>query len=152
MTTQAASRRRLHGRRGLKSDTHCNVTLTAQSPPSRAAWIEIWLPPFSARTGRQSPPSRAAWIEIRPRPTISAGGQSSPPSRAAWIEISTTAIGCEVQHRRRLHGRRGLKYKAFYFPRRKVASPPSRAAWIEIRLLHRFLRNRKVAAFTGGVD
>ena len=34
-----------------------------QSPPSRAAWIEI-LPSSSGRLYSVSPPSRAAWIEI----------------------------------------------------------------------------------------
>ena len=34
----------------------------------------------------QSPPSRAAWIEIA-APTTSIGMKLSPPSRAAWIEI-----------------------------------------------------------------
>ena len=35
-----------------------------QSPPSRAAWIEIMLLPLHRRSC-MSPPSRAAWIEIR---------------------------------------------------------------------------------------
>ena len=56
-----------------------------QSPPSRAAWIEIAAVLPAAACSR-SPPSRAAWIEIP-----WGGGQSptapSPPSRAAWIEI-----------------------------------------------------------------
>ena len=34
----------------------------------------------------QSPPSRAAWIEIA-APTTSIGMNLSPPSRAAWIEM-----------------------------------------------------------------
>ena len=34
-----------------------------QSPPSRAAWIEILITMF-LRKGNWSPPSRAAWIEI----------------------------------------------------------------------------------------
>ena len=34
----------------------------------------------------QSPPSRAAWIEIA-RAAARSGRPSSPPSRAAWIEI-----------------------------------------------------------------
>ena len=56
-----------------------------QSPPSRAAWIEI------ARLHRLfvlllSPPSRAAWIEISIHNRKNSI-QQSPPSRAAWIEI-----------------------------------------------------------------
>ena len=34
-----------------------------QSPPSRAAWIEIRAL-FDGYNGTKSPPSRAAWIEI----------------------------------------------------------------------------------------
>ena len=34
----------------------------------------------------ESPPSRAAWIEIRLTSTL-ASTRTSPPSRAAWIEI-----------------------------------------------------------------
>ena len=55
------------------------------SPPSRAAWIEIYMREIGAET-YGSPPSRAAWIEI----SISRDTKikpSSPPSRAAWIEI-----------------------------------------------------------------
>lgn len=39
----------------------------------------------------QSPPSRAAWIEILIN-CICAGDTESPPSRAAWIEIPLSAI------------------------------------------------------------
>ena len=61
-----------------------------QSPPSRAAWIEIYtilhnLPFYT------SPPSRAAWIEITPL-TLVCGVSLSPPSRAAWIEITVSGI------------------------------------------------------------
>ena len=40
----------------------------------------------------QSPPSRAAWIEILNGISL-ATGLLSPPSRAAWIEISQPAYG-----------------------------------------------------------
>ena len=80
------SRRRLHGRRGLKWSRQLFRPARRRSPPSRAAWIEI--PSETARkSGLESPPSRAAWIEIV------AGAEpqrltASPPSRAAWIEIA----------------------------------------------------------------
>ena len=121
-----------------------------------------------------SPPSRAAWIETSGDSGISASAGASPPSRAAWIEISTTATGCEAQHGRRLHGRRGLKYAALVGKNRKNSrrlhgrrglkchagsvhssadtSPPSRAAWIEIRAAEDAVIKEDVAAFTGGVD
>ena len=78
------------------------------SPPSRAAWIEIavWC---CLGMRPASPPSRAAWIEIClfhfDNPF-----KVSPPSRAAWIEIQGEEAYDEVMRRRRLHGRRGLKY------------------------------------------
>ena len=60
-----------------------------QSPPSRAAWIEI---PNKMWHGRMyaSPPSRAAWIEMQTS-EMRRWNVRSPPSRAAWIEISSTA-------------------------------------------------------------
>ena len=85
-----------------------------QSPPSRAAWIEIphlkrqYLSLFSRRLhGRRglksvqsgakielimSPPSRAAWIEILPLMFV-VRIAASPPSRAAWIEIPDEGYG-----------------------------------------------------------
>ena len=76
--------------------------------------------------------------------------------------------------RRRLHGRRGLKYHVGYVVGQNAKSPPSRAAWIEIDYLFiLFYRDPSppsraawieivplsvvrpvfsVAAFTGGVD
>ena len=36
----------------------------------------------------QSPPSRAAWIEITPSAQKQHRPRRSPPSRAAWIEIT----------------------------------------------------------------
>ena len=67
-------RRRLHGRRGLKCSVVTVYTAVTPSPPSRAAWIEIY------RAGIRywqlaSPPSRAAWIEIafrsrEPNPSV----------------------------------------------------------------------------------
>ena len=36
-----------------------------QSPPSRAAWIEISLPVWTLTKTASSPPSRAAWIEMK---------------------------------------------------------------------------------------
>ena len=61
----------------------------------------------------------------------------SPPSRAAWIEISNRLDGVEQFIRRRLHGRRGLKYQARIQQDCLRWSPPSRAAWIEIALHRR---------------
>ena len=100
------------------------------SPPSRAAWIEI----SSFRTlgiRAASPPSRAAWIEILPK-SRKATRIRSPPSRAAWIEIVSEGMKRTAATRRRLHGRRGLKW--FFVAKwlGNLLSPPSRAAWIEI--------------------
>ena len=55
--------RRLHGRRGLKFDDVRAYALAFQSPPSRAAWIEIKTL-YANAASSTSPPSRAAWIEI----------------------------------------------------------------------------------------
>ena len=76
-----------------------------------------------------SPPSRAAWIEIWLKVIYFLMFQS-PPSRAAWIEISMLQALHHQLPSRRLHGRRGLKYR-----RHAVAESRGR-----------------VAAFTGGVD
>ena len=54
--------------------------------------------------------------------------------------------------RRRLHGRRGLKYTMDDLEEILDGSPPSRAAWIEILYLIVRLYQIRVAAFTGGVD
>ena len=58
---------------------------------------------------------------------------ASPPSRAAWIEISEYLNFWVIIPRRRLHGRRGLKYALKACNLVAVQSPPSRAAWIEMR-------------------
>ena len=82
-------RRRLHGRRGFKYAVLAALCRIKWSPPSRAAWIEM------SYDGEEheitvSPPSRAAWIEMSftQKEPSSAG---SPPSGAAWIEISKTS-------------------------------------------------------------
>ena len=56
----------------------------------------------------------------------------SPPSRAAWIEILLSGMGSLLQKRRRLHGRRGLKFELSLIILMSHTSPPSRAAWIEM--------------------
>ena len=56
-----------------------------QSPPSRAAWIEMVLI-GAVLICFWSPPSRAAWIEMVEF-VYQANANKSPPSRAAWIEI-----------------------------------------------------------------
>ena len=55
--------RRLHGRRGLKYAGVIIHKSKRQSPPSRAAWIEM-LRAVLIVVDIVSPPSRAAWIEI----------------------------------------------------------------------------------------
>ena len=55
------------------------------SPPSRGAWIEIFLYLY-ANLVKRSPPSRGAWIEINFTPHVG-DVVRSPPSRGAWIEI-----------------------------------------------------------------
>ena len=61
-----------------------------QSPPSRAAWIEIIYKMELAMEDGKSPPSRAAWIEM-PKASAKAEATVSPPSRAAWIEMIMVA-------------------------------------------------------------
>ena len=56
------------------------------------------------------------------------------------------------RERRRLHGRRGLKYQARFLKLSAEKSPPSRAAWIEIANNNSVALTSDVAAFTGGVD
>ena len=53
---------------------------------------------------------------------------------------------------RRLHGRRGLKYRTVSRYIMMGMSPPSRAAWIEIAPPLTRDEALLVAAFTGGVD
>ena len=122
--------RRLHGRRGLKS----NIVKKAISQIGRRLHGRRGLKSVGAVPPHQpvgSPPSRAAWIEIC-RKSISRTSRKSPPSRAAWIEIETvTALKAE-RERRRLHGRRGLKFIHGIGIILTFKSPPSRAAWIEI--------------------
>ena len=36
-----------------------------ESPPSRAAWIEMYSESVPVPSGTTSPPSRAAWIEMK---------------------------------------------------------------------------------------
>ena len=98
-----------------------------QSPPSRAAWIEMVLI-GAVLICFWSPPSRAAWIEIFAS-TKRCCRISSPPSRAAWIEMVE-----------------------FVYQANANKSPPSRAAWIEIKGATATITIYKVAAFTGGVD
>ena len=64
------SSRRLHGRRGLKFGGFAAVVIIVVSPPSRAAWIEMFFTIRPLRP-RRSPPSRAAWIEIIPSERLS---------------------------------------------------------------------------------
>ena len=98
-----------------------------------------------------SPPSRAAWIEMFECAIINFVSLS-PPSRAAWIEMTVSA-GVHQQHsRRRLHGRRGLKFSSCrqrpflggrrLHGRRGLKSP----------FRHEQDFSFTVAAFTGGVD
>ena len=57
-----------------------------QSPPSRAAWIEMeYFCEFIY--DKVSPPSRAAWIEMKILRRAQSMAEKSPPSRAAWIEM-----------------------------------------------------------------
>ena len=55
-------------------------------------------------------------------------------------------------YRRRLHGRRGLKFGCLRLNVIKNESPPSRAAWIEMYDVIANSASALVAAFTGGVD
>ena len=104
----------------------------------------------------QSPPSRAAWIEMS-MSGIFCAAFLSPPSRAAWIEMFRAdksrkrrlsrrlhgrrglkfafKLRVRLKERRRLHGRRGLKFIFAKTLSLAKSSPPSRAAWIEIQRL-----------------
>ena len=123
---------------------------TPLSPPSRAAWIEISFVKGSCLLVT-SPPSRAAWIEIG-NLCVAAVDKKSPPSRAAWIEMAKKGLTYARKKRRRLHGRRGLKFLIFVSRRCMFLSPPSRAAWIEMSKTQLQPTDAGVAAFTGGVD
>ena len=101
-------RRRLHGRRGLKSLNFIKKPKSHQSPPSRAAWIEIGL---------------SAALRL-----LTAG-------RRLHGRRGLKYKGCtrgQFRSSRRLHGRRGLKFGTLDASSAEVLSPPSRAAWIEI--------------------
>ena len=111
-SSRGRCRRRLHGRRGLKYTPLYHSWSRRQSPPSRAAWIEIlqyiiWCSLFG------SPPSRAAWIEIRN------ASYHSPRIRSRRLHGRRGLKSCRAgqrlrRWRRRLHGRRGLKSKSLY--------------------------------------
>ena len=120
-------RRRLHGRRGLKFKALAWVAIQiCRRLHGRRGLKCLFLCANTCRTG--SPPSRAAWIEIATKDYQFVCGMS-PPSRAAWIEMGKPPNASAA-----------------------LQSPPSRAAWIEIRCS--FVQRFKgcVAAFTGGVD
>ena len=144
-----------------------------QSPPSRAAWIEI-----SRRTARDTRHGRRRLHGRRGlKYDISAGSVTatgrrlhgrrglkcpqidnldipnpSPPSRAAWIEMQPALRHAFSHWRRRLHGRRGLKSVSSWQVCDAQSSPPSRAAWTEISPPVICFTVSSVAAFTGGVD
>ena len=84
--------------------------------------------------------------------TVPFAPMMSPPSWAAWIEIDCDIYTRMGKIRRRLHGRRGLKYLRITYWQALIMSPPSRAAWIEISSCSGAYSDRFVAAFTGGVD
>ena len=166
-------RRRLHGRRGLKWVLPVPPRGAEESPPSRAAWIEMRTSrPVRAtpsrrrlhgRRGLKCAKSQIFHFIYRRRLHGRRGlkyehyiddscAKESPPSRAAWIEIRVRQAADIYLWRRRLHGRRGLKFLGvwdFPFP---FESPPSRAAWIEIVAATVQQNFGMVAAFTGGVD
>ena len=108
------------------------------SPPSRGAWIEMFLyvafptadprrPPRGGRGLKSrcfflawccplSPPSRGAWIEIRlPGPNLPFIMQS-PPSRGAWIEIKPAGTAPISACSRPPRGGRGLKFAVLRSP------------------------------------
>ena len=101
-----------------------------QSPPSRAAWIEIYLIPASA-ISVMSPPSRAAWIEIQVTFENFTEGASRRLHGRRGLKFKTKEAR-KNNMCRRLHGRRGLKFSPRELEGETTVSPPSRAAWIEI--------------------
>ena len=143
-----------------------------QSPPSRAAWIEMLVAGdvLTVSTGRRlhgrrglkclqrwatlkavcSPPSRAAWIEMLSSSPIKLF-KESPPSRAAWIEIMLNVI-LPIPSPSPPSRAAWIEMENGNSASRFTLSPPSRAAWIEIDLADTKAFMREVAAFTGGVD
>ena len=123
-------RRRLHGRRGLKWAGRYGPAADSGSPPSRAAWIEM-LTDGKKLTKIESPPSRAAWIEIStlPRRIVINSCRRLHGRRGLKFRFFALSI---LDISRRLHGRRGLKYPHHRSKTVPWWSPPSRAAWIEI--------------------
>ena len=78
--------RRLHGRRGLKlGEARDEINLARVAAFTGGVDLNIVLN-FVWFVGILSPPSRAAWIEIFCK-SCQSSYMSSPPSRAAWIEI-----------------------------------------------------------------
>ena len=125
-------RRRLHGRRGLKSLQAQWAKSLRQSPPSRAAWIEMLialrLPQVLDRRrlhGRRGLKS-SLWCKcFRCTCRRLHGRRGLKFGRKGYLQRILS---------RRLHGRRGLKCQRVPCMLQRPRSPPSRAAWIEITL------------------
>ena len=114
----------------MKCRVSWKVKQRYESPPSRAAWIEMDFGRIE-RIIQLSPPSRAAWIEMVYTPVIPCvlDGRRLHGRRGLKSEIERTRFRVTS---RRLHGRRGLKSSAISAKVLFALSPPSRAAWIEI--------------------
>ena len=99
----------------------------------------------------ESPPSRAAWIEIRSvEKSFDLGRRRRLHGRRG---LKCGICLCKrLFVGRRLHGRRGLKLSPWVSRCHLLGSPPSRAAWIEIPHVYSPICAHDVAAFMGGVD
>ena len=75
----------------------------------------------------------------------------SPPSRAAWIEMLYSIARLGKRPRRRLHGRRGLKFWQKIIEQNPECRRLHGRRGLKFRKLNKST-NHEVAAFTGGVD
>ena len=120
-------RRRLHGRRGLKSRS---------------------MHPGESMVGRRLHGRRGLKWNSTARIVAACCRRLHGRRGLKWC----LCLSRLFLHRRRLHGRRGLKFKASKNLSASSSSPPSRAAWIEICTSLIASVKPDVAAFTGGVD
>ena len=87
------------------------AVMTAESPSTRRAWIEIAYEVAPVASYEVSPSTRRAWIEIGGAALYFVRPASSPSTRRAWIEI----IGAGNTHEM------------------PTESPSTRRAWIEMK-------------------
>ena len=109
----AAAGRSPHGERGLKFSSAARSSDSAQSLPTRGAWIEIraWADRMLLEYGRSPHGERGLKFSSAARSSDSA---QSLPTRGAWIEIRAWADRMLLEYGRSPHGERGLKFFILY--------------------------------------